>query len=110
MENSEEYINVEDALKRVGGNMGLYKRLLGRFTDEDHIAPLEEALNTGNAEEAAHLAHTIKGVSANLSLIKLAASAADLEHKIKDGADHSEIFSELKQVYAITSDKVAEIM
>ena len=110
MENSEEYINVEDALKRVGGNMGLYKRLLGRFTDEDHISPLEEALNTGNAEEASHLAHTIKGVSANLSLIKLAAVAADLEHKIKGGLDHSDSFSELKQVYAITSDKVEEIM
>ena len=110
MENSEEYINVEDALKRVGGNMGLYKRLLTRFTDEDHIGPLEVALNSGNTEEASHLAHTIKGVSANLSLIKLAACAADLEHKIKDGADHSGSFSELKQVYAITSDKVAEII
>ena len=110
MENSEEYINVEDALKRVGGNMGLYKRLLTRFTDEDHIGPLEEALNTGNTEEASHLAHTIKGVSANLSLIKLAAVAADLEHKIKGGLDHSDSFSELKQVYVITSDKVAEIV
>jgi len=110
MENSDEYINVEDALKRVGGNMGLYKRLLARFTDEDHIGPLEEALNAGNKEEATHLAHTIKGVSANLSLIKLAAAAADLEHKIKGGLDHSDSFSELKQVYVITSDKVAEIV
>jgi len=110
MENSEEYINVEDALKRVGGNMGLYKRLLTRFTDEDHIAPLEEALITGNTEEASHLAHTIKGVSANLSLIKLAAAAADLEHKVKGGLDHSDSFSELKQVYVITSDKIAEIL
>ena len=110
MENSEEYINVEDALKRVGGNMGLYKRLLTRFTEEDHIGPLEEALNTGNTEQASHLAHTIKGVSANLSLIKLAAAAADLEHKVKGGLDHSDSFSELKQVYVITSDTIAEII
>jgi len=110
MENSGEYINVDDALRRIGGSISLYKRLLTQFTGAGYIGPLEEALNSGNKEEAAHLVHTLKGVCANLSLIKLAAVSAELEHNIKDGSDHSGSFAELKQAYAITTEKIAEIM
>jgi len=107
--NRDEYINVEDALKRIGGSMDLYKRLLGSFTGGDHINPLEEALSVGAMEEASRLIHTLKGVAANLSLIKLSAVASELEHKVKDGADHSDTFAELKNVYYITSQQIAEI-
>jgi len=106
----EEYINVNDALKRIGGSMDLYKRLLNQFSGGDHISPLEEALNTGAIEQASHLVHTLKGVCANLSLVKLTSAAVDLEHKIKDGLDHSDSFAELKQVYYTTSEQIAEIL
>jgi len=108
--NIEEYINVNDALKRIGGSMDLYKRLLKQFSGGDHIAPLEQALSTGSFEEASHLVHTLKGVCANLSLIKLASTSVDLEHKIKDGSDHSDSFTELKQAYDITSQYIAELL
>jgi len=106
---STELINVEDALKRVGGNMDLYKRLLNQFTGGDHINPLEEALSTGAIEDASRFAHTIKGVASNLSLIKLTAAATELEHKIKNGMDHSASFAALKQAYYETSQAIAEI-
>ena len=106
---SEEYINVKEALNRIGGSMDLYKRLLGRFTAEDHIAPLETALTAGAMEDAAHLIHTLKGVSANLSLIKLSAVSGDLEQKVKNGIDHSESFAELKDAYSTTLQQITEV-
>ena len=110
MDISTELVDINDALKRVGGNMDLYKRLLNTFTGGDHINPLEEALSTGAIEDASRLAHTLKGVASNLSLIKLTAVATELEHKIKSGMDHSACLNELKQAYYDTSQAIAEIV
>ena len=109
MDINKELIDVQDALKRVGGNMDLYKRLLNQFTGGDHITPLEEALSNGAFEDASRLAHTIKGVASNLSLIRLTTAATELEHKIKGGMDHSTCLAELKQAYYATSQAIAEI-
>jgi len=106
---NHEYVNVTDALKRIGGSMDLYKRLLNSFTGGDHIDPIEEALSTGAMEEASRLIHTLKGVAANLSLVKLSTLAGELDQKVKNGLDHSETFAELKHAYLITSQQIAEI-
>ena len=108
MDINHEYVDVPDALKRIGGSMDLYKRLLGSFTGGDHINPLEEALST-SSEEASRLIHTLKGVAANLPLIKLTSAASDLEQKLKNGLDHSDAFAHLKQVYYETSQEIAKI-
>ena len=109
MDINHEYVDVQDALRRIGGSMDLYKRLLNQFTEGDHIDPLEEALSVGAMEEASRLIHTLKGVAANLSLVKLSSLSSDLEHKIKNGLDHSEAFNELKNAYFITSQQIADI-
>ena len=109
MDINHEYVNVQDALKRIGGSMDLYKRLLKQFTGGDHIGPLEEALTTGATEEAARLVHTLKGVAANLSLMKISLKASELEHNFKDGSDHSDVFAELKDAYYITTQEIAKI-
>ena len=109
MDINHEYVNVPDALKRIGGSMDLYKRLLNQFSGGDHIDPLEEALNSGAMEEASRLIHTLKGVAANLSLTKLSATASELEHNVKNGIEHSEAFANLKNAYLITSQQIADI-
>ena len=108
--NRDEYINVKDALNRIGGSMDLYKRLLEQFSGGDHIPPLEEALNNGDMEDASRLIHALKGVSANLSLIKLSVLAGDLEHKIKENLDCSDTLSELKNAYDVTIQQIPEIL
>jgi len=108
MDINHEIVDVPDALKRIGGSMDLYKRLLAQFTGGDHIDPLEEALST-SSEEASHQIHTLKGVAANLSLKKLSTAASELEHKIKNGLDHSDAFAELKHIYYETSQEIAKI-
>jgi two-component system sensor histidine kinase/response regulator len=107
--NTVVYIDIDDALKRIGGNRGLYIRLLGQFTDTDHIAPLEEAINNKAKDNAVSLTHTLKGVAANLSLVKLALLATTLEHELKEGLDHCETLEDLKNAYNITLQQVSEI-
>lgn len=109
MDINKDIIDVQDALKRIGGNMNLYKMLLNQFSGGDHIDPLEEALSTGAFEEASRLVHTLKGVAANLSLVKLSETAKELEEKIKDELDHSKAFAELKHAYYETSQQISEI-
>jgi len=111
MENiSDEYVNVKDALNRIGGSMDLYKRLLTSFAGKDHMGPLDAALSSGNAEDTARELHTLKGVSANLSLIKLSAVVGSIEHMVKDGIDYTDKIAELKSVYEITLGHIAEIL
>lgn len=107
--NSLAYIDIDDALKRVGGNKALYVKLLGRFTDGNHMETLESAISSGNLEEAAHLAHTLKGVSSNLSLMKVAALATDIDQALKSGGDYASLMAELKPAYEATIGKIAEI-
>ena len=109
MDVNQELVNVQDALKRIGGSMDLYKRLLSSFTGGDHISPLEEALSTGTSEQAAHVIHTLKGTAANLSLTKLSHAATELEHKVKSGEDHSDTLAELKNIYLLTSQEISKI-
>ena len=107
--NNKKYINVDDALRRIGGNFDLYKRLLARFVAGSNLEALESALLRGDMEESAHLTHTLKGVSANLSLNGIRAASIDLEQAIKDGGDFSGHFAELKQVFNETVKMIAEI-
>jgi len=106
---SGEYIDVPDALNRVGGNMDLLKRLLKRFIDGNQIDEMDRVLREGNMEEAARQAHTVKGVSANLSLVKLRTVTTELELILKDNLDYSAKLDELKQAYDETVKIIQEI-
>ena len=106
---TNEYLDLDDALARIGGNMSLYKRLLGRFIEGNHYDELEQALQSGDMEEAARQAHSLKGVSANLSLTKIRAISVELEQLIKDNADYSGCLAELKQAFLKTVELAAEI-
>lgn len=107
---SDEYVDAVDALSRIGENMSLYKRLLGRFIEENYYEELIRVLQSGNVEDSARQAHSLKGVSANLSLNKIRVISSDLEQLIKSGADYSECLAELKQAYDITVSKIAGIV
>ncbi|MDR1796490.1 MAG: hypothetical protein LBR44_03450 [Clostridiales Family XIII bacterium] len=63
-----KYIDVDSALARVGGNEGLYKKLLGKFAESVDIAAVDAALAAGRFEEAGQIVHAAKGVAGNLSL------------------------------------------
>jgi HPt (histidine-containing phosphotransfer) domain-containing protein len=75
------------ALKRVGGNDELYRRLLGSLvhTQADADLRLAEALAKPDLHQAGLIVHTIKGVAANLGALALAEAATKLDRELKQG-------------------------
>jgi len=102
------YMNPDDALKRVGGNKGLYVKLLGRFVEGNQYEEFIEVLQTGDMEEAARKIHALKGVVANLSLEKLHEDTIALEKAIKSGDDYEVLLMLFKSSYEITLEMIAE--
>jgi len=103
-------MDVDDALKRIGGNMGLYIKLLGRFVEDCQLDELEKALKKNEFTEASRMAHTIKGVAANLSLVKLRAKSADLELAIGDELKRASAFEEFKKTYGMTVQIISDFI
>ena len=69
-------LNVQEGMERVGGDALLYRNILFDFSDifKDSVAKFEMLFKEGDTEEAARLAHNIKGVAGNIgaeSLFKM---------------------------------------
>ncbi len=81
--------NVADGVKRVGGDRGLYRRLLLQFYDHSGRAATEirTALAAGDRAKAKAEAHTLKGVAGTLSAKELYAAAAALETALRRNAE-----------------------
>ena len=80
-------INITSGISNVAGNEILYLDLLRRFVAKYRNSHMElpELLTAFDTESAARLAHTIKGVAANLGAIRLAGIAKDIESAILAG-------------------------
>jgi len=80
-------ISIASGLGRVAGNRQLYTKLLCKFKEghEDAVEQIKSALQAGDRETAARLAHTVRGVSGNLGGDNLYQAAAELEKAIKQG-------------------------
>lgn len=71
-------IDLEALQARCLGNLDLVDRVLAKFTtqvDAD-LDDLEQAIKAGNAEQAAQLAHRIKGIAGSVEARDLYADAA----------------------------------
>ena len=107
---NNEYIDPSEALSRVGGNVNLYKRLLGSFVGGTLYQDLLSAIERGEQEEATRHAHSLKGVSANLSLPKIRAVSIELEQLLKDNAQCDSSLEELKVAYEATIAQITQYM
>jgi len=81
---STEGIDIEAGLKRLNGNQKLYRKLLDDFLKNYINTPneIQLALEQNNIETSLRLAHTLKGVGGNISLIGIQKAAAELEAAI----------------------------
>jgi len=82
-----EGVDQARALKRLGGNETLFKKLLINFADEqgDAVARIEKALKADNQNEAREIVHGLKSLSGNIGAEKLMTIAAKLENNLVDG-------------------------
>ena len=76
-----------EQVKRRLPSDGMIKRFLAKFPGDDSFAVLCQALENGRREEAFRAAHTLKGVSANLGLDRLSASASALTELLRPKGD-----------------------
>jgi len=84
-------IDVDDALKRLGGNKQLFRKLLYEFYEDYHniAREIRDSLKKGDTDTAMQLSHSIKGVAGNFSAKELYEASVNLEKEIKHGkADH----------------------
>lgn len=68
---TEAGINVESAMNRFLDDEEMYFEFLNEFLDDNLINKLEQAVNDEQVQEAFDIAHTLKGVCANLSIDSL---------------------------------------
>ena len=80
-------IDTAQGVHRVGDNAALYLLVLEKFADNQRGADLAiaEALAEGDRALAECLAHSIKGVAANIGAERLSRRAAALERSIRQG-------------------------
>lgn len=79
-------VELTSALARVSGNVKLLRSLLKEFRDSwaDVVPRMRKALEEEDLDEARHLAHSLKGLAATLSMKEVSGSAELLERQFKE--------------------------
>ena len=104
------YIDQEDGKKRVMNNAKLYSKLLDKFCKDTKLEPVFAAIEAGNYEEAQTLAHTIKGVTANLSIMDLNKKIQELEAQIKTQSVDAQIVEAVKASFSATLPEIEKVI
>jgi len=107
---NEVYIDVEDGSKRVMNNTKLYAKLLLKFKDDQNIKNIETHLAAGDLPNAQIASHTLKGLSANLSLIELNRQVLELESQIKAASVKPDQLEIVKDVYSKTLTEIEKVI
>ena len=97
-------INVAESVRRIGGNVALYRMLLDKFrvNERNFAGTLREALSEGDHVSAERLAHTLRGTAGTLGAKNLQELAAKLESCI-----HNVEFGEVDSLLARTEHELA---
>jgi HPt (histidine-containing phosphotransfer) domain-containing protein len=82
-------IDVEDGLRRVGGNGKLYRSILRKFAESQAgvLREIGAGYGTLPSTEMARLAHTLKGVAGNIGAKSLQGAAREVERAIGEKGD-----------------------
>lgn len=64
-------VDISDADKRLNHNITLYEKLLKKFPHQVEILPVLSCYENGDYKAALENAHTMKGMTSNLSMISL---------------------------------------
>ena len=110
-------MNIQECYQQLGGDFAqvekrlsseaLVGRFLAKFLDDGSFSELCIAMEDGDRHKAFRAAHTLKGVSGNLSLNRLFSSASQLADVLRlEGeripAGAQALFEEVKQDYQLT--------
>ncbi|MCM1158658.1 MAG: Hpt domain-containing protein [Bacteroidales bacterium] len=103
----EKDLDLVGAKERFMKNEGLYKKFLFRFPEENRYDDLEEQVKAGNAEQAFQVAHTMKGVVGNLSLLSVSEVLNPIVEVLRSGGlPEEEKMNDLKEA----CDRTVEVV
>lgn len=90
-------MTIQECYSEIGGDfdqvakrlpsVNLVKRFITKFLDDGSFSELDQAMKSGERERAFRASHTLKGVSANLSLGKLQDSSSELTELLRSAGD-----------------------
>ncbi len=101
-------VDIEDALRRLGGAKKLLYDLLADFPSQHAgvAGEIRESLHKRDHEGARRLTHSIKGLAANLSLPGVRQAAADLERQLEQGRDPEPGLSALETALGVAVESI----
>ena len=103
----KQYVDTDKALERIRGNKKLFKTLLTHFlATRSQFEQLKQEIAANDREAASKSVHALKGVSANLSMMKLYELCPPFEVLLKSDADVSSVFADYGVVYEKTMECV----
>lgn len=70
-------VDIDDADRRLNHNMGLYEKLLKKFPAQVEMLPILSCYDEGDHTAALEHAHTMKGMTSNLSMTPLSNAYSD---------------------------------
>jgi len=105
-----EYINIDEALKRMMGKKAMYAKLLKTFLTMEDFDKLDAAIAEKDCKTASEIAHSIKGVTGNLSLIKLFEESAALMIKLREDILDEDLVSRFRYTLDKTKEYVNEAL
>jgi len=106
-------INTASGLYRSNNNMRLYRKLLNVFREdyrntESRMLILYNSNTEKDWQEARRIAHSFKGVGANLGAETLSMKAADLETEIQSG--HGDYHSKTSKDFFLELNKIIKVL
>jgi len=106
----EDVIEVESAKERFMGNNALFLKFLYEFPNRSLFGDLDNAIKAGDANTAFEVAHTMKGIAANLSLKAIAQPLHEVVEVLrKRELPSDEQWEALSQAYQRTVEDIARI-
>jgi HPt (histidine-containing phosphotransfer) domain-containing protein len=81
-------VNVSESLRRMGGNLKVYCRMLAQFSldQKNVVAEIRTALAAGDQRKAERLAHTLKGLSGTIGCEALQNKSREVEESIRNNS------------------------
>jgi HPt (histidine-containing phosphotransfer) domain-containing protein len=103
-------INQEEGLKRMMNNKKLYSRLLNKFKTGTNLDDITSSIAAQDFEKAQIAAHTLKGISGNLSLTALYEQSVAIESQIKGRSLDENAVTALTNCFNDTMKAIDEVL
>lgn len=104
-------VNVDSGLERFMNNEALFLKFLLRFPADPNFGQLENALASGALKDAFTAAHTLKGVTGNLSLDALYRLVDPVVEALRreDAAAAADAMPALRAAYQTAVDALSKV-